>query len=172
MALIRTATELDVSAITDIYEHHVRHGVATFEIEPPSCAEMERRRIQILSQGLPYLIAESDGRVIGYAYAARYRPRPAYRFTVEDSVYIHPDYLAQGLGHLLLARLIELCAAAGCRQMVAIIGDSGNLASTRLHERLGFRRVGVLEGVGRKFGRWVDTVIMQRAIDAGSPVSE
>lgn len=172
MSLVRSATELDVPAITEIYAHHVRHGAATFEIEPPDCVEVERRRVAVLSQGLPYLVAEANGRITGYAYAARYRLRAAYRFTVEDSIYIHPEYRAQGFGRMLLARLIELCNAEGCRQMVAIIGDSSNAASIRLHEGLGFRRVGVLESVGRKFGRWFDVVIMQRALDGDARLSE
>jgi L-amino acid N-acyltransferase YncA/putative methionine-R-sulfoxide reductase with GAF domain len=172
MPLIRTATELDVPAITEIYAHHVRHGAATFEIEPPDCAEVERRRMAVLSQGLPYLVAETDGHITGYAYATRYRTRAAYRFTVEDSVYIHPDYRARGLGRILLDRLIELCNAEGCRQMIAVIGDSSNVASIRIHERLGFRRVGVLESVGRKFGRWIDVVIMQRALDGDTRLAE
>jgi phosphinothricin acetyltransferase len=133
---------------------------------------MERRRLEIVSRGFPYLVAEIDSRVIGYAYAGRYRPRPAYRFTVEDSVYIHPDFRALGFGRMLLARLIELCNAAGCRQMIAIIGDSGNTASIRLHEKLGFRRIGVLEGTGRKFGRWIDTVVMQRPLEGDTRASE
>lgn len=166
MFLVRSATELDVSAIAEIYAHYVIHSAATFELEPPSCTEIERRRAEILSHGFPYLVAESDGRVTGYAYACHYRARPAYRFTVEDSVYIHPDFQRLGLGRALLTRVIELCAAAGYREMIAIIGDSANLASIRLHESLGFRKVGVLESVGQKFGRWIDTVIMQRTLEA------
>jgi phosphinothricin acetyltransferase len=162
--LIRSAVEADVPAITGIYAHHVRHGTASFEIEPPDEAEIDRRRLDVLALGLPYLVAEVDGRVAAYAYAGRYRARPAYRFTVEDSVYVHPDYLGRGLGRELLARLIEDCRRQGARQMVAIIGDSANVASIRLHERLGFRRVGVLEGVGYKFDRWIDSVIMQLAL--------
>jgi phosphinothricin acetyltransferase len=162
--LIRSAVEADVPAITGIYAHHVRHGTASFEIEAPDEAEIDRRRLDVLALGLPYLVAEVDGRVAAYAYAGRYRARPAYRFTVEDSVYVHPDYLGRGLGRELLARLIEDCRRQGARQMVAIIGDSANVASIRLHERLGFRRVGVLEGVGYKFDRWIDSVIMQLAL--------
>ncbi len=164
MALIRTASDGDTQAITDIYAHHVRHSAATFEIEPPDCSEMDRRRREILSEELPYLVVENDKFVAGFAYAGRYRPRPGYRFTVEDSIYIHPDFLKRGLGRLLLAELIELCEGKGYRQMIAIIGDTGNIASIRLHENFGFRRVGVLEGVGRKFDRWIDSVIMQRAL--------
>jgi|SRR5579863_2642096 len=169
---IRTATESDVPAITAIYAYHVRHGTATFEIEPPDGAEMDRRRAEVLAQGLPYLVVEVDGVVAGFAYAGRYRPRPAYRFTVEDSVYLHPDFLGRGLGQMLLARLVELCEAMGKRQMIAVIGDSGNTASIRLHAKLGFRPTGVLEGVGRKFGRWIDTVIMQRTLHADARLSE
>jgi L-amino acid N-acyltransferase YncA len=164
MALIRSATERDIPAITNIYAHYVRHGTATFEIEPPDCSEMDQRRLEILSHGLPYLVAEIDERVAGYAYAGPYRLRPAYRFTVEDSIYIHPDFLARGMGQSLLTRLIEFCEAEHKHQMVAVIGDSSNIASIRLHEKFGFRTVGVLEEVGRKFGRWLDTVIMQRVL--------
>jgi phosphinothricin acetyltransferase len=162
--LVRPATASDTRSITDIYAHHVRHGAATFEIEAPAASEMDRRRLEIESHGLPYLVVEKEGVVVGYSYAARYRTRPAYRFTVEDSIYIHPDFVAKGLGQLLLARLIELCLARRRGQMIAIIGDSGNTASMRLHAKFGFREIGVLEAVGRKFGRWIDTVIMQRAL--------
>jgi len=165
MFLVRDATELDASAITKIYAHYVTQSAATFEVDPPSCTETERRRTEIVSQRFPYLVAEIDGRVTGYAYASHYRSRPAYRFTVEDSVYIHPEFHRLGLGRALLGRVIALCTAAGYRQMVAIIGDSANVPSVRLHETLGFRSVGVLASVGLKFGRWVDTVIMQRALD-------
>jgi L-amino acid N-acyltransferase YncA/putative methionine-R-sulfoxide reductase with GAF domain len=172
MALVRTIEEQDVDTITRIYAHYVRHSTATFEIEPPGPSEMDRRRLEILSQRLPYFVAEMDGVVVGYAYARPYRPRPAYQFTVEDSIYIHPDFLARGLGRLLLTKLIEFCETQGSRQMIAIIGDSGNAASIRLHAAFGFHTVGVLQGVGRKFGRWVDTVIMQRALQKGGVLSE
>ncbi len=165
--LIRSATEQDMDAITRIYEHHVRHGAATFEIEPPDASEMNRRRLEIQSRRLPYLAAETGGVVAGYAYAGPYRPRLAYRFTVEDSIYVHPEFVGGGLGRLLLSRLIEFCETNGARQMIAVIGDSGNTASIRLHEKFEFRAVGVLRGVGRKFNRWVDTVIMQRALCPG-----
>lgn len=172
MELIRSAIDSDMPALTDVYAYHVRNAAATFEIEAPGCSEMNHRRLEIISHGLPYLVAEVDGRVAGYAYAGRYRVRPAYRFTVEDSIYIHPEYLSRGLGRQLLTRLIDLCGEAGYRQMVAIIGDSGNTASIRLHERRQFRKVGVLEGTGRKFGRWIDTVFMQRALDGDPRVSQ
>jgi L-amino acid N-acyltransferase YncA len=170
-ALVRPATDSDMRAITGIYAYHVLHGAATFEIEPPDQAEMDRRRVGIQSQGLPYVVAEIDSGVVGYAYAGPYRPRPAYRFTVEDSIYIQPEFRAQGLGRLLLNTLIETCEAQGIRQMVAVIGDSGNIASVRLHAKFGFRTVGVLERVGRKFGRWIDTVIMQRELSPDTRLS-
>lgn len=172
MPLVRPATALDIHAITEIYAHHVLHGAATFETKPPDASEMERRRLEVTSQGLPYLVVELDGRVAGYAYAGLYRTRAAYRFTVEDSIYIHPERIGQGLGRLALSRLIELCEAKGSREMIAVIGDSANAASIRLHERFRFRTLGVLEGVGRKFGRWVDTVIMQRALYRDARLSE
>jgi L-amino acid N-acyltransferase YncA len=125
---------------------------------------MVRRRAGILSRGLPYLVAELDGAVAGYAYAAPYRPRPAYRFTVEDSVYIHPDHARKGLGRLLMVEVIAACTAAGCRQMLAVIGDSDNASSIGLHRALGFQHVGVLRNVGFKFERWVDTVLMQKTL--------
>jgi L-amino acid N-acyltransferase YncA len=169
---IRPATELDVSAITAIYAHHVRHSAATFEIDPPDSQEMDRRRMAIQSQGLPYLVVEKKDVIAGYAYAGPYRARPAYRFSVEDSIYIHPDFQAQGFGRLLLANLIDLCIAQRRRQMIAIIGDRANIASIRLHTSFGFRNVGYLDGIGRKFGRWIDTVIMQRALSTQEPFEE
>ena len=160
----RAARDADVPEIAAIYGHYVRTALATFETDPPDAAEMARRLQHVRERGLPCLVAELEGCVAGYAYAAPYRPRPAYRFTVENSVYVHPDYQRKGLGRLLLTELIAVCEAAGCRQMVAVIGDSGNAASIGLHEALGFRRVGVLRSVGFKFGRWVDTVLMQRPL--------
>jgi phosphinothricin acetyltransferase len=154
----------DAAALAEIYGHHVLTGAATFELDPPPPAEMERRLREIAEQGFPYLVAEVDGVVAGYAYASRFRPRIGYRFTVEDSVYIHPAHQGRGLGRLLLGRLIEVCESLGIRQMVAVIGDSANAASLRLHESFGFRRVGVLEQVGWKFDRWFDAVLMQRAL--------
>jgi phosphinothricin acetyltransferase len=151
-----------------IYAHHVRHGLASVEEVPPEAPEIARRLAERSAQGLPTLVAEAGGAAIGFAYAGRYRMRPAYRFTVEDSVYVAPGLAGRGVGRTLLAALIDRCAALGCRQMVAIIGDSANEASIALHERLGFRRVGVLADVGFKHGRWVDSVIMQRALGPGA----
>ena len=163
-AKIRAAVAEDAPALAKIYGHHVLTGAATFEIEPPDSAEMERRRAGVVELDLPYLVAEVDGVVAGYAYASRFRPRIGYRFTVEDSVYIGREFMGRGLGRLLLGRLIEECAAAGARQMVAVIGDSANAPSIKLHESFGFRRVGVLTRVGWKFERWFDAVLMQREL--------
>jgi len=165
--LLRPCRDADIPAITDIYGYHVRTSLATFETDPPDAEEMARRRTAIVSRGLPYLVAEIDGKVVGYAYASPYRSRPAYRFSVEDSIYVHPEHSRKGLGRLLLSALIPACEESGCRQMVAVIGDTGNAASIGLHEALGFRHVGVLRAVGFKFGRWVDTVLMQRPLGVG-----
>ena len=158
-----------VAAITTIYAHHVLHGLASFEIEPPSEDDM-RRRIDIVSRNypylVPYLVAECDREVVGYAYASPYRLRPAYRHTAENSVYLHSAWTGRGIGRQLMSLLAE-CEARGLRQIVAVIGDSANCASIRLHKSLGFREVGVLRSVGFKFGRWVDSVLMQRALGAG-----
>jgi len=164
---IRAGRSGDVAAITAIYRHHVLEGAATFELVPPDEAEMARRRDDALARGLPYVVAEIDGVLAGYAYAAPYRPRPAYRYTVEDSVYVAPSMLRRGAGRGLLEALIAACAARSYRQMVAVIGDSANAASIGLHAACGFDRVGLLPGVGFKFGRWVDSVLMQRALGAG-----
>ncbi len=161
---IRVSSDADVAAITEIYAHHVRHGTASFEIDPPEVEEMRRRRLAIEARGLPYIVAESDNVVVGYAYAGPYRSRVAYRFTVENSIYVHPGHLGRGVGRALLSKLIDACQECGCRQMVAIIGDSSNVASVRLHEKFGFRHVGVLQAVGFKFERWLDTVLMQRSL--------
>jgi L-amino acid N-acyltransferase YncA len=162
--LVRPAAEADLSRIGEIYAHHVLHGAATFEIEAPSAAEIARRWQTLTSHGYPYLVAETGGLVAGYAYAGPYRPRPAYQGTVEDSIYLAPDHMGRGLGSLLLAQLIERCVEQRYRQMIAVIGDSGNTASIRLHEASGFRHVGVLREVGFKLGRWIDTVLMQRGL--------
>jgi phosphinothricin acetyltransferase len=147
----------------------VRYGNASFEIEPPDAAEIARRRDALLAAGYPYLVAQdATGRVVGYSYAGPYRPRPAYRFTVENSVYVAPDCQGQGIGRALLPRLIERCEQAGFRLMVAVIGDSANLASIRLHERSGFRHAGLLPAIGWKHGRWLDSVLMVRPLGPGS----
>jgi phosphinothricin acetyltransferase len=158
---IRDAKDTDVAAITEIYAHHVLHGAGSFEVDPPDVEEMTRRRFEIISRALPYLVAERDHRVIGYAYAGLYRTRVAYRFTLEDSVYVHPENMGQGVGEALLRQLIPACRNCGCRQLIAVIGDSENKASIRVHEKLGFQHAGVLRGVGFKFDRWIDTVMMQ-----------
>jgi phosphinothricin acetyltransferase len=165
--LVRDAREEDMPDVAAIYAFHVLNGLASFEEEPPSPEEMMRRRTEVLDCGLPYLVAELDGRIVGYSYAALYRARPAYRFTVENSVYIDPRSVRRGIGSALLSQLIMRCEAAGFRQMIAVIGDSGNTASIALHERHGFRHVGNLPSTGFKFGRWVDSVLMQRALGPG-----
>ena len=165
---IRNASDADMDAVTAIYAHHVRHGSASFEVEPPDASEMRRRRGDILTKGLPYLVAARNTDIFGYAYAGPYRPRIAYANSVEDSVYLHPDRLHRGVGQRLLAALIEACTERGLRQMIAVVGDSGNLASIRLHEKLGFRLVGILRDVGFKHGRWLDSVLLQRSLGAGS----
>ena len=165
---IRAATPADLSAITRIYDHAVRHGTASFEIEPPDEAEMARRYRDLLEGGYPYLVGERDGHVAGYAYAGAYRARPAYRWTVEDSVYVDPTASRRGLGRALLDRLIAESTARDYRQMIAVIGDSAQTASIELHRAAGFRLVGNIENVGFKFGRWLDSVIMQRALGKGA----
>ncbi|TGD95819.1 GNAT family N-acetyltransferase [Methylobacterium nonmethylotrophicum] len=165
--ILRACQEADLPAVTAIYAHAVATGRASFELEPPDEAEMGRRRAALVAGGHPYLVAERDGAVVAYAYAGPYRTRPAYRGTVETSVYVRPDQAGRGLGRRLLGRLIAEATAAGFRQMVAVIGDSQNAASIRLHAALGFDPVGVLRSVGWKHGTWLDTVLMQRALGAG-----
>jgi phosphinothricin acetyltransferase len=163
-AKVRAAHDADADAITRIYAHYVLDSTATFEIEPPDAAEMSRRRADVQQQNLPYLVAEFNSAVVGYAYATPYRPRKAYRFTVEDSIYLHPEHTGKGLGKMLLAALIEECAQSGAQQMIAVIGGSDNAASIRLHESFGFHHVGILQSVGFKFDRWLDTTLMQKAL--------
>jgi L-amino acid N-acyltransferase YncA len=165
--LVRPSTDHDLSDIARIYCHHVLHGSATFELDPPSRDEMAERRSAILALGLPYMVAEEHGVVAGYAYAGAYRPRPAYRFTVEDSVYVDPQHVGRGCGRVLLAAAIAHCEQGPWRQMVAVIGDSGNAASIALHRHFGFRSVGTLSAVGFKFDQSVDTVLMQRELGQG-----
>jgi len=164
---VREARPQDLAAVQRIYAHHVLTGLASFELEPPDEAEIRRRQEALAGRGLPFLVAELEGAVRGYAYAGPYRVRPAYRYTVEDSVYVAPEAMGRGLGRALLGELVRCCAGLGMRQMVAVIGDSGNLASIRLHEAHGFSRAGLLRSVGFKFGRWVDSVLMQRGLGDG-----
>ena len=173
-AEIRPATEADLPFITEIYTHAVLHGTATFELIPPDLAEMTRRFKVLMDDGFPYLVAVLEDRVAGYAYAGPYRPRPAYRFTVENSVYLQPAIHRRGIGLQLMVRLIAECEARGYRQMIAVIGDSANAGSIGVHTKTGFEMIGTHANVGLKFGRWLDTVMMQRALGEGAttvPVS-
>lgn len=169
---LRPATPADIDPIAEIYAHAVRYGTASYELEPPSRDEMAARFAALAGPGYPYLVAgDADGRVVGYAYAGPFRPRPAYRFIVEDSVYIAPDRQGHGLGRLLLAGLVDACESLGFRQILAVIGDgSPESASVKLHAALGFRLAGTLQGSGYKHNRWLDTVIMQRAINGGNTI--
>jgi L-amino acid N-acyltransferase YncA len=164
---IRPATGADLPSITEIYEHAVRFGTATFELIPPDLTEMTRRFRALMDGGFPYLVAALDGSVVGYAYASPYRPRPAYRFTIENSVYLQPAVHRHGIGLQLLQRLIAECEPRGYRQMIAVIGDSANAGSIGVHRRCGFQMIGTHPNVGFKFGRWLDTVMMQRALGEG-----
>jgi L-amino acid N-acyltransferase YncA len=166
--VIRPSGEGDVAEISEIYRYHVLRGLASFEEIPPDPDELASRRRDILARGLPYLVAERSGRVLGYCYAAPYRMRSAYRFTVEDSIYIDNAEVGRGLGRALLATVLDRCAELGYRQMVAVIGGSDTWPSIRLHAALGFARIGVLPAVGFKFGNWVDIVLMQRALGPGA----
>ncbi|MBV9462267.1 MAG: N-acetyltransferase [Bradyrhizobium sp.] len=165
---IRPTQESDLPAITAIYAQAVREGTATFELEPPDLAEMTRRFRSLSDGGFPYFVALLDGRIAGYAYAGPYRPRPAYRFTVENSVYLDPISHRRGLGLRLMQELIPACEARGFRQMIAVIGDSANSASVGLHTRCGFQMIGTHPSVGLKFGRWLDTVMMQLSLGEGA----
>ena len=165
---IRPATEADLSFVTKIYAHAVLHGTATFELTPPDLAEMTRRYRVLMDGAFPYLVAVLDGIVVGYAYAGAYRPRLAYRFTVENSIYLQPAIHRRGIGGLLLRRLIGECEARGYRQMIAVIGDSANAGSIGVHRACGFQMIGTHPNVGLKFGRWLDTVIMQLALGDGA----
>jgi L-amino acid N-acyltransferase YncA len=165
---IRDVIEADMCDVQHIYAHHVMHGLASFEEIAPGVDELRARRDSVLALGLPYLVAESEGAVVGYAYATLYRSRSAYRHSLEDSVYVREGFSGRGVGVALLSELIARCAEGPYRQMIAVIGDSGNAASIGLHRKLGFREVGTLEAVGFKFGRWVDSVLMQRALGEGN----
>ena len=165
--LVRPSTEVDVPAMIDIYAHHVQRGLGEYEFEAMHPEDIKRRRKNMLRRRLPHLVAERDGTVVGYAYAVPFRKRPAYRYAVKHSIYVHKDHLHSGIGRRLLPALIDACAGAGYRQMIAYI-DVSNLPSIQLHEAHQFRRVGILEGVGFKFGRWTDSLMMQRALGPGS----
>ncbi len=165
---IRPCTEADIPSVARIYAHHVTHGTATFELDPPDAAAIALRWSRVEALRLPWLVVSlDDGRIAGYAYATTYRPRIGYRFTLEDSIYVDPAHAGLGIGSAVLARLIEACETIGARQLVAVIGDSANTASVRLHAKFGFRHAGVLQSVGFKFGRWIDTIFMQRALGPG-----
>jgi L-amino acid N-acyltransferase YncA len=166
--LIRAASAADIAAITAIYAHAVKHGTASFEIEPPDEAEMARRYGVLAERRLPYLVAEAAGQVCGYAYAGLYHARVAYRHTLEDSIYMAPDFHGRRIGRALIGRLLAEAEALGYRQMIAVIGDSGNAASIALHRAAGFEMVGTFAAVGYKFGRWLDSVLMQRALGPGA----
>ncbi|MGC1464646.1 MAG: N-acetyltransferase family protein [Pseudolabrys sp.] len=165
---IRPAMLTDTPAITRIYAHAVAHGTASFELEPPDEAEMTRRMKALLDGKFPYFVAEIDGVVAGYAYASLYRTRPAYRFTVENSVYVAPEMHRRGIGKVLLEKLIDACTTLGFRQMIAVIGDSDQAASIGVHKACGFEPAGNLKNIGYKFGRWLDTPLMQRVLGPGA----
>ena len=167
MPLIRPSCDADLDAITRLYAHHVLHGTGTFETTPPSAAEMATRRADVLSKGLPWLVVEEDGAVLGFAYGNWFKPRPAYRFSVEDSIYLAPEAAGQGLGRALLAELLSALERAGVRRVMAVIGDTANSGSIGVHRALGFEPAGSIPACGWKFGRWLDIVFMQRSLGAG-----
>ncbi|WP_066268569.1 GNAT family N-acetyltransferase [Hydrogenophaga palleronii] len=167
MPLIRPSRDEDLDAITRIYGHHVSHGTGTFETTPPSLAEMTSRRADVLAKGLPWLVAEDAGQVLGFAYGNWFKPRPAYRFSVEDSIYLDPAAHGKGMGRALLAELLTALERSGTRKVMAVIGDSANAGSIGLHKALGFEPVGVVQSCGWKFDRWLDIVLMQKTLGAG-----
>ena len=167
--VVRAATDADMAAVRDIYAHYVLHSLATFEETPPTLEDMLARRRASVDLGLPYLVAEAAGAVAGFAYATAYRPRPAYRFTIEDSVYVADGQTGRGMGSALLGQLVVCCEQGPWRQMIAVVGDSANSGSVALHRRFGFQLVGTLRSVGFKFGRWVDTPILQRPLRPTKP---
>ena len=165
---IRPAKEADIADIQTIYEHAVLHGTGTYELDPPSKGEFEKRFRHITGNGFPWIVAEEDGVVLAYAYASPFRTRPAYRWSIEDSVYVAPEAKGKGVGKLLLQDLLQRCETLGFHQMIAVIGDGkGNTGSVALHRSLGFKHSGTIEGSGFKFGQWIDTVIMQKELNGG-----
>ncbi len=170
--LVRPSNVADLAAVTEIYCWHVGHGTGTFELDPPDEAEMGRRRADVLAKGLPWLVLEQDGSVVGFASANQFRPRPGYRFCLEDSVYLADGFAGRGLGRLLLTELVARCEASGARQMLAVIGDSANAGSIGAHRSLGFVHVGTLKAAGRKFDRWLDVVLMQKSLGFGDEAPE
>ena len=167
MPVIRASRDEDVAAITAIYAHHVLHGTGTFETSAPEAADMAQRRTDVLAKGLPYLVAEEDGQVLGFAYCNWFKPRPAYRFSAEDSIYLAVDQAGKGLGRLLLAALADEAERVGVRKLIAVIGDSANAGSVGVHRSLGFSQVGVLKSCGWKFGKWLDVVLMEKSLGEG-----
>ena len=167
MSTIRPSREADVPAIATIYAHHVLHSTATFEIDPPSPADMAARRAEVLGRGLPWLVLEEAGQVLGYAYCNWFKPRPAYRFSAENSIYLAPGHQGRGLGRLLLAELARQAESAGVRKLIAVIGDSGNAGSIGVHRSLGFEPVGTIRSCGWKFERWLDIVLMEKVLGDG-----
>ncbi len=168
MPLIRPSREGDIDAITAIYAHHVQHGTGTFEIDAPSATEMAARHADVLSKGLPYLVAEADRQVVGFAYCNWFKPRPAYRFSAEDSIYLAPQAQGAGLGRALLSELMAQASNVGLRKLIAVIGDSGNAGSIGLHRTVGFTDVGILKSCGWKFDQWLDVMMMECALGQGN----
>ena len=167
MPIIRSSHDADITAITAIYAHHVRHGTGTFEVDPPSAADMAHRRDDVRGKGLPYLVAVEGAKVLGFAYCNWFKPRPAYRFSAENSIYLAPDVHGQGLGRALLAELAAQAEKAGVRKLIAVIGDSANSGSIGVHRSVGFSHVGILKSCGWKFDRWLDVVLMDKALGWG-----
>ena len=168
MRQIRPSHDSDIAAVAALYAHHVLHGTGTFETEAPQTIDMAARRREVLARGLPYLVGEIDGQVVGFAYCNWFKPRPAYRYSAEDSVYLAPEAQGRGLGRQLLAALLTAAETAGVRKAIAVIGDSANAASIGLHRALGFEQVGLLTDCGWKFGRWLDVVLMEKSLGVGS----
>jgi L-amino acid N-acyltransferase YncA len=168
MLNLRPSTDADVPAITAIYAHHVLHGTGTFETTPPTEAEMAARRLDVIAKGLPYLVADQGGRVLGFAYCQWFKPRPAYRFSAEDSIYLDADAAGQRIGNKLLRELTKQAEAVGLRKLIAVIGDSDNVRSIGVHRAVGFRHVGTIESCGWKFGRWLDIVLMEKSLGEGN----